>query len=347
MNSLYFRLFSNCIPVKGATSGIICDLENNLFFEIPNSLIEVIVHTQDNFISIEKIKKTYDYETYCNILSFFENLSNQNFGFFTKDPHIYNKLNLIWDSPQKITNAILEINKQTQFDVNNVINQLEEFGCSALEFRFLDICNLDFIDKILMNYNNSTINCFIIMLNHSSVIDEKELYTFYRKHSRIGVLVLYIGNQKTNLLSINKDFNIKIKQNKLTSFMNEEISSEKFIVNIRSFSEAINYNLGLNRKISITYNGEVKNHINHKKSFGYIQKNKIQEIIESKDFQQQWYISHDKVEICKDCQYRYICPDTSEIIKINNKLLKINRCKFNPYENIWQNNQDNNYNTNN
>ncbi len=32
-------------------------------------------------------------------------------------------------------------------------------------------------------------------------------------------------------------------------------------------------------------------------------------IVQSLEFQQLWHLNKDKINVCKDCQYRYMCPD--------------------------------------
>ena len=39
---LVFKLFANCIPVRGAKRSVICDLQRNKFYFIPNSLYDIL-----------------------------------------------------------------------------------------------------------------------------------------------------------------------------------------------------------------------------------------------------------------------------------------------------------------
>lgn len=50
-----------------------------------------------------------------------------------------------------------------------------------------------------------------------------------------------------------------------------------------------------------------------------------------------WSISKDKIEVCKDCEYRYVCKDCRPINKEgNNKLSKGSFCNYNPYTGVWR-----------
>lgn len=49
-----------------------------------------------------------------------------------------------------------------------------------------------------------------------------------------------------------------------------------------------------------------------------------------------WGISRDKIEVCKDCEYRYVCKDCRPMSIRKESLYKRgDMCKYNPYERIW------------
>lgn len=93
----------------------------------------------------------------------------------------------------------------------------------------------------------------------------------------------------------------------------------------------------MNQYCSINEHGEVKNYLTHKKTFGDAKNDCIESIINSEEFQRQWNISNDKIEKCKECQFRYICSNQSEVVLKKGKYFKIDNCGFNPRENKWDN----------
>jgi len=115
----------------------------------------------------------------------------------------------------------------------------------------------------------------------------------------------------------------------------EMIKVERFGTNIESFTEAQRHNLGLNRKVCIDRNGEIKNYLSHNTSFGNIKKDKIKDVILKSEFQKKWLITNDRIETCNTCQYRYACVSNSDIKKENNKYYKIDTCNFDPSSNNW------------
>ncbi len=45
------------------------------------------------------------------------------------------------------------------------------------------------------------------------------------------------------------------------------------------------------------------------KNYGHYLENKLSEVIENKDFKQYWNLSKDRVSVCRNCEFRYICSN--------------------------------------
>lgn len=83
-----------------------------------------------------------------------------------------------------------------------------------------------------------------------------------------------------------------------------------FFTNEPDFHLAKHYNPCLAGKIAIAANGDVLPCIfarNH--SFGNIQEHSLTDILHSKTLLDCWQTNKDKIEKCRDCEYRYACPD--------------------------------------
>lgn len=103
------------------------------------------------------------------------------------------------------------------------------------------------------------------------------------------------------------------------------------------FAESKSYNSCLNRKISIDINGNIKNCPSMPQSFGNIRDTTLQEAIEHKDFKKYWSITKDQIDVCKDCEFRYICTDC-RAYKENpeDDYSKPLKCGYSPYTNKWE-----------
>jgi len=73
------------------------------------------------------------------------------------------------------------------------------------------------------------------------------------------------------------------------------------------------------------------------KTFGFIQDIKnvgeLKKAIASPEFQTYWFINKDNCNVCKDCEYRYICLDYYLPVKGKNRDWYFKRtCTYNPYK---------------
>jgi SPASM domain peptide maturase of grasp-with-spasm system len=116
-----------------------------------------------------------------------------------------------------------------------------------------------------------------------------------------------------------------------------KVCAEAFSVNKEHLAEAQSYNTCLNRKLCIDHNGNIKNCLAMDKIFGNILEDDIIKIVNSSDFQSLWQITKDQIEVCKDCEFRYICTDCRCFIKDpDNIYSQPAKCGYNPYIAKWK-----------
>jgi len=73
------------------------------------------------------------------------------------------------------------------------------------------------------------------------------------------------------------------------------------------------------------------------KSYGNIKDCTLKEIVNKDIFKDVWYINKDKIAVCQNCEFRYICTDCRAYIddpqNIYSKPLK---CGYDPYTCKWE-----------
>lgn len=115
------------------------------------------------------------------------------------------------------------------------------------------------------------------------------------------------------------------------------VSEWYFTPKTEVFIESKKFNSCLNHKISVDVSGEIKNCPSMKDSYGNIQTTTLQEAIDKTGFKDIWNINKDKIEVCKDCEFRYICQDCRAYIQDpNNIYSKPAKCSYDPYEAVWK-----------
>ena len=328
MKNKYFLLFDCCKLVKGVSNSIIMDLQRGEYLRIPNILYEILnQNLKEN--SIDNLKKIYNHEFDQGIEKYVDYLVKEEFGFLTDEPNLFPKSNLDFKSPFKIISSVVCIDKYSNFSVNDILSQLTKLGCQIIQIRVYNFLNLNILLKNLEKFGNSIFNLVELFIPYSNSINFKVIQDFLTKYPAFKIIVHSINSD--NILSKKKcyeNYSLKLTKKIINSETREIYEKEFFQSNSKFYYEALQFNIGLNRKVCVDTDGSVKNYINHTKTYGNILDTSLKDIIERDDFQYKWSISNDKIEKCKECQYRYMCLSNSDIIQKDNKFYKKEYCSF-------------------
>lgn len=334
----HFVLYGACIPVQGATESAICDLNRCCYLPLSNMLFDVVDTCVSNGYSVDLLKRHYKGQYDQGIDGLFKYLFEKGYGFYTYEPELFPRISLEWDAPYAITNAIVEVSSASTMVAKEALGQLNTVGCQAIELRVLEVLPLAVISELLQVVEQGRASCVFLYLKYSELFSFEDIANLYLKHSVIGQLIIHTSPNSCDFRELLPEHMYgRIKQVKKALHVDsvDFISPESMILNMRSFTEANNFNLGLNRKVSVTAKGEVKRYPSHREVFGYVGKDLIADIIKQESFQQLWNVTKDQIEVCKDCQYRYMCLDNSDIIEVKGKLVRDSICNFDPYQNRW------------
>lgn len=121
-----------------------------------------------------------------------------------------------------------------------------------------------------------------------------------------------------------------------------KVDMKYFNTNLPKIMEAINHNSCLYKKIGIDRNGNIKNCPLMQESFGNIYSVSLENVLKKKNFKKYWNLTKDYVEVCKDCEFRYICTDCrayTERTHINKAGLDTSKplkCGYDPYTCQWE-----------
>ncbi len=327
------KICSTCIPVVGYSRGLICDLDQNRYDIIPNSLIQLL-HSLPNFTE-EGLMSHFSNqkEVITEYISF---LRSKNYLYTTYTPELFPPLNMEWDSPFVIANAIIEMPNSVT-DLLLLLKQLSNLFCQYIQLRIDDINELlkikdEFLTfsfqgiELLSSFKPEYTTDFLVKFIEQIPFISKILIT----NSPFNKIEYGIPDQKERLLlftSLNKNEAFSCKPN----------HPHRFKTNLSFFTESQAHNTCLNRKICIDAEGNIKNCPAMEKSFGNIKDTTLKEAIEKKDFKDLWFIHKDKIEVCKDCEFRHMCSDCRCFIKdLENIYSQPAKCTYNPYICKWQ-----------
>ncbi len=333
---LYFRLFSNCILVKGYNRSAVCDLTRGNLVLIPNDLHDILFENKNS--KIIEIYNQYGEENAIIIDSYFELLLANELIFICtkKELNHFPELDLSYYHPSTITNAILDFNSNSNYDYKKIIQQLDELGCKNIQLRYFHTPTIEQLHSTLLLLEGSGIIGIELYVKYTNLLNEEFYLDLVRKYLRINILVIHSA-PKTSILEFDLS-EITFTEQVITDNTHcGIISPSYFSINIKTFTEAQQHNSCLNRKISIDVNGDIKNCPSLPQSYGNIATTSLHEALLQQNFKDLWYINKDQIKVCQDCEFRYVCTDCRAFISNpEDKFSKPSKCNYNPYTAEWE-----------
>ena len=328
------KLFTCCHLVSGPTRTAILDFQRKMLFFIPNALSEILINFKHK--TLENILENFEYEQHKIIHEYFDYLESNELIFWTDIPEQFPDINLDFRIPSIISNAIIEVKANSFNNIENVLNQLEDCFCSALEIRIIEVVDLIALKNILVLLNDSIIEVVDIYLRYK-LFKKKELRSLFIEFPRLNGLVFF-GSEKEEINKLNGIYsgNIIYTSQQLNNLHCGIVSKNYFSLDINTFTESLSNNSCLNLKISIDSEGNIKNCPSMPESFGNIKDTTIAEAIEKPGFKKYWNITKDQIAVCKDCEFRYICTDCRAYKEDpEDDYSKPLKCGYDPYTGVW------------
>ncbi|WP_118976567.1 grasp-with-spasm system SPASM domain peptide maturase [Taibaiella koreensis] len=330
-----FKIFANCIPVKGATRSVFCDLQRNKVHLIPHALYTIV--TEHQGCTIKQIKAAFEnkYDEYID--EYFQFLEGEELIFYTEMPQLFPDLDLKWDYPFEISNCILDLDGQSNFDFTSILLGLNQLDCKYLEVRGYTALPMSVYESLLNAAQNTTVTSITLILADNDDCDLEDWENLCDTYSRVCGVTIH--GHAEQLSRHSAKFSIPIKT--VTRILNDEtccgnIKEHYFTSNTETFAEAQKYNTCLNRKISIDRGGNIKNCPSLPERFGNIHSISLPEATKQPGFKKYWGIGKDQIAVCKDCEFRYVCTDCRAYVEepgnIYSKPLK---CGYDPYTCEW------------
>lgn len=106
-----------------------------------------------------------------------------------------------------------------------------------------------------------------------------------------------------------------------------------------NFDESLNFNSCWKGKMAITENGDVFPCVFERELvLGNVENTSIKELLYSENLLNCWECDWSKIDVCKDCEYRFACKDCRPLAKSTNgnHFAKNPRCTYNPYDAKWE-----------
>ncbi|SDP99136.1 SPASM domain peptide maturase, grasp-with-spasm system [Mucilaginibacter sp. OK268] len=336
---MYFQLFADCIPVKGYNRSVICDLGRNKFNLIPNELTDFIEELKSKpFNSLLEDFCDDDKET---ILEYIEFLVNNEFGFFSEqnNNNSFPPLEAIFNWSGLISNSIVDVDALSSHNYERIFSELKEVNCTSVQIRFFSEQTIQNVQFILESALDRDFECIELVIEFSD-----ELLSFFVNSEKVYPItsVQFFSCNPDKISDYIQEVNDSLIAFSFTPLKinNHEhcglVDPSYFTSNLQLFMEGQKFNTCLNRKVSISANGEIKNCPSTTEVYGFINTTKLIDCIDRDDFKRYWTINKQSISICKDCEFRFVCTDCRAFIEnpsdIYSKPLK---CNYDPYSSTW------------
>lgn len=320
--------------MKGARRSIICDVQRKSFRFIPNDLFEILTLCRGK--SVEEIKEIYSNECDEEIDEYFDVLVKEEFGFWCQDPESFPALDLSWEAPERITNAIIDFDAGSSHDLLKILSELDDLGCKALQTRFFYPSGISPIREILEFSVYGRLRSIEVLTGYCDELDEQKLADLGNSFPRLKRVVVHSA-PKTRIISCPTlviDYRTQIIDSPQCC---GSIHPGYFVVNLETFSESLTYNSCLNRKISVDCRGNIKNCPSLPDSYGNSREHSLHSALGHIKFKEWWGINKDMIEVCKDCEFRYMCTDCRAYTEnYDEKFSKPSKCTYDPYSGQWR-----------
>lgn len=332
----YFKLFSNCVCVKGPVNSVICDLQRGDIYNL----------TSEQYDLLETLKTTpfaqvlgeYEDIYHPTIKDWINNLEHLELGFFCDNPEQFPGISMDFETPELINNCIIEYGISSNYNWKNIYDQLSLVGCKFLEIRIRRRISIEELEDLVLDAKNTNIRGIELILPFQSLTFTSELELILLKHQRVASILIHSIPKAEYILNTEESRIIQTEENLTSNSCCGNISKNTFVSNLIFFTEAHSYNTCLNKKISISENGTIKNCPSLLQSFGQIADNNLLEIVFKEELRRKWKISKNNISDCKDCEFRYVCSDCRAFISTpDDEFSKPLKCNYDPYTGTWSN----------
>lgn len=330
-----FKLFANCIAVNGARRASICDLQRGSCHLIPNDLYEILTRFRERPLS--EIKDAYGKAEWPVIDEYFAFLVENELGFWCDDPAAFPDLDLGWETHERVTNAIIDVDAGSHHDFAKILRELDELGCRALQLRFFRSVSPAELDQILAPSASGRLRSIEVLVRYSADWSTQAIEELCGKHPRILSFLVHAAPQSLAMRLVEDTVRVIFRTQAIESEAHcGEVNPSYFAINIQAFTEARQRNSCLNQKISVDRHGEIRNCPAMPATFGNHLDTSLHSVVIRRDFSEIWSVNKDQIEVCKDCEFRYICTDCRALIREpGNRYSKPSKCGYDPYTATW------------
>ncbi len=321
---------SNCFIVIGASRALILDYARRNQYLISKELATIL--SASKVIDHHSLDEdTFDLLMSKDLLVEIEESDLSVFSDYPLGislPYIIGSVVLEWGSHLEDDDTLLRL----QADMLSLgVKYVEVFFINDHAFNADDFLN--FIAKLESTVVES-IDLHISVKSFLSADVKSTLEQIKSKSRQLRLVYLY-GNSSVELSQL--EFCSVLNQSDVDRKCCGVVHQNYFSNNPWAYNLSRQENSCLSYKVSINNIGEIKNCPSTPEVYGNIANVNLVEATMQPDFKKYWKITKDDIQVCKDCEFRYICTDCRAYVENPDDLYsKPLKCGYDPYTCTWE-----------
>lgn len=307
------------------------------WLEVTQKCTSRCIHCYEGCIH-EEVKKPLNFQQWQNIIIQLKQLKCKRIQFIGGEPTLYRRLPELIQFASDLgigisifTNLYCLSNTLFQTIIaNNVTVHFSIYGSDASIH--------DSVTQVSGSYHNLIQNLNKLLKNNVNLV----AHIVGMKENENDINAIYELLAKLNLSNIKYDEIRQVygmSQNKHSINISKLTMKEpNFRCSLDNFNKACYRNTCWCNKCVISTNGDVfPCEFERNIKYGNVLSNLLIDILSKPLVQNYWNLNLNKVNICKDCEFRFACHNCRPLAYgINGNILdKSPRCSYNPYEGIW------------
>lgn len=325
----YFNLYSYCHPVKGCKRAVVCDLQRNIIQPIPLILYDFLEASRSG--TYGALTRDMSPQERNAIEVYISYLYHNEFGYFSLKPIDDSLIELpVIEDRGHINNAIVDFSTASTHDLSPIVEELDSLGCKALELRYFYPLPLEELIRALSITAASSIEKVEVCLETSVECSVETLVTLKKAFPTLSKLTL--SHAADNVI-YKHDGLVLISTTELIRSENKcGVTGDLYcLAEHRLYWESMYYNNCLYKKVSVDKEGYIKNCPSMKERFGHVTETTLTSVVQTDAFKKYWNITKDKIEVCAQCELRYVCQDCrAYTVESGNPYSKPLKCRYDP-----------------
>jgi len=339
---MFLKLFDSVKITRGAKNCIILDASSGFLQFIPIAFFDLLSNEHQNYAVLKKQLDSVRLQTLEEYLHF---ILDNKLGIIVnslKELLTFQGTSEFRETPSYVDYLILDVNNSGVLN-DVLIQQIYDLKIKYLQIRFSELELNDVIKVIgkLNLLNDSSINEVSVVVSY-----DLQLVTFIKEnHYKISnkFIDFILHSYDEQFFQTLDHVHLSVIKNKISIPLSCGLIDLKNInLNRNFYLEAEQHNSCLHKKIAIDIEGNIKNCPSMSQSFGNIHETTLETALNHPEFKKYWNLTKDSIEVCKDCEFRYICTDCrayTEQTSIKNEGLDVSKplkCGYNPYTGEWE-----------